>query len=141
MVETLKKVIALDPKHVDALNYLGYSYAEKGIHLEEAFSLLQRAVELRPDSGYILDSFGWVQFKMGRYAEALSYLRKAADAVGDDGTVLEHLGDASYALGLKKEALDAWERALKLDDKEQEEGFRERLEQKSGSVRKELGPY
>jgi tetratricopeptide (TPR) repeat protein len=102
MVKYLKKVIEINPKHADALNYLGYSYAERGINLEEAQSLIRRALELKPDSGYIMDSLGWAYFKLGKYDEALKHLLRAAELVKDDPLVLEHIGDVYKLMGIKE---------------------------------------
>ena len=75
MVAEMKEVLRLNPNHADALNYLGYSYAERGIHLEEALTLVQKAMDLKPNAGYITDSLGWVYYKLGR-------LRKGSDGTG-----------------------------------------------------------
>jgi len=128
MVGALKKAIKINPKHADALNYLGYSYVEKGIHLQEALSLIQRAHDLKPDSGYILDSLGWVYFKLGKYQEAIRYLDRAVQSVKDDPVLFEHLGDVREAMGKHNEALDAWRQSLKYQDKE--EGVKSRVEDK-----------
>jgi tetratricopeptide (TPR) repeat protein len=128
MVAALKKVIELNPDHTDALNYLGYSYADKGINLDEALSLIRRALELKPESGYITDSLGWLYFKMGRYEDALFYLKKAAEIVKDDPVIFEHLGDVYAAEGKSDEALKTWEKAIELHEKE--EGLKGRVEEK-----------
>src|SRR4030067_356275 len=77
----LKRV---NSKNTDALNFLGYSYADRGIHLEEALSLIQRALEVKPGNGYILDSLGWVYFKLGKNEDALRYLLEATEGAKDD---------------------------------------------------------
>ena len=137
MVAALNNAIRINPKHADALNYLGYSYADKGIHLKEALSLIQRAYDLKPDNGYILDSLGWVYYKLGKYQEALKYLNNAIQSVNDDPVLFEHIGDVNEAMGNDKAALDAWEKSLKYHEKE--EGVKERVEEKIkklGSKRK-----
>ena len=128
MVTVLKRSIALDPKNAEALNYLGYSYADKGINLKEALSLVQQAVQLKPDSGYIVDSLGWVYFKMGRLEEALQTLKKAVNIVKDDPVLNEHLGDVYEAMGKYADALNAWNTSLRYGAKE--EGLKERVEAK-----------
>src|SRR5208282_6054534 len=132
MVTALKRAIELDPKNAEALNYLGYSYADKGINLKEALSLVQKATELKPDSGYIVDSLGWVYFKMGRLEEALETLKKAVNLVKDDPVLNEHLGDVYEAMGKYADALNAWNASLRYDSKE--EGLKERVEAKIKSV-------
>ena len=111
-VAQMEKVIELDPEHADALNYLGYTYADAGIHLDIAENLIQKALELKPDNGYVLDSMGWVFFKMGRFAEAVDYLEKAVEKVPDDPIILEHLGDAYIKQNLPEKALEIYQRAL-----------------------------
>jgi tetratricopeptide (TPR) repeat protein len=93
-IREMKRVIELDPENASALNYLGYTYADMGIHLEEAEALIKAAMKHKPDDGYITDSLGWVYFKMGRYAEALRYLQTAAQLTPDDPIIMEHVGDA-----------------------------------------------
>ena len=134
MVQYLKRAIEINPKHADALNYLGYSYAERGIHLDEAYLLVTRALEIKPDNGYIMDSLGWVYFKSGKYDEALKTLLRAAEIVKDDPTVLEHIGDVYNALGFKEEAKEYWTRSVEFQKKGEDEDLRERVERKLKGV-------
>jgi tetratricopeptide (TPR) repeat protein len=113
-ISEMEKVIALDPNHANALNYLGYTLAELGIRLGEAEELIKRALEVKPDDGYITDSLGWVYFKMGRHKDALLYIQKALEKLPEDPLITEHLGDAYMALGKWREAQKAYERALRL---------------------------
>lgn len=108
----MRKVLELDPKHAHALNYIGYSYADRGINLDEAEKLTRQAVELLPDNGYILDSLGWVFFKQKRYAEARDTLEKALKMSADDPVIWEHLGDVYLALGDKAKAKEAYGKAI-----------------------------
>ena len=85
-------------------------------------------MELKPDNGYILDSLGWVYFKMGNFDNALLYLQKAGSIVKDDPTILEHIGDVYFSQGRNESALKAWEKAL--ENSEKEEGLKERVEEK-----------
>ncbi len=111
-VEQMKTVLELDPENADALNYLGYTYADAGIKLEEAERLIRKALEKKPGNGYILDSMGWLYFKKGDYPEAVNYLEKAVEKVSDDPIILEHLGDAYAKNGQVEKALEVYERAL-----------------------------
>ena len=77
-INTMKKIIEIDPKDASALNYLGYSYADLGIKLDEALLLIKRALKIKPDDGYIMDSLGWVYFKREEYEMAVKHLEKAA---------------------------------------------------------------
>nr|MDA8077451.1 tetratricopeptide repeat protein [Nitrospiraceae bacterium] len=128
MVAELRKAIELNPKNTDALNYLGYSYADKGIHLTEAESLVGRALEARPDNGYILDSLGWVYYKQGKLEKALELIKRASQTTKDDPVVLEHLGDIYKSMNEPRKAADAWEKSLLHHEKE--EGLKERVEEK-----------
>jgi Flp pilus assembly protein TadD len=115
VVRVMEKTLQLDPKHADALNYLGYSYAERGIKIEEAVSLTQRAVALKPNNGYYVDSLGWAFFKKGEVAEALIEIKKAAALVGDDPVIYEHLGEIYLKQDHAAEAREAWLKSLELD--------------------------
>ncbi|MBC8017348.1 MAG: tetratricopeptide repeat protein [Verrucomicrobia bacterium] len=114
-IERMKKVIMLNPKDAQALNFLGYTYAEMGINLEEALTYLKKAVEIRPNDGFILDSLGWVYFKLKKYDDAARHLEEAVALVEDDSTIVEHLGDVYSARKEHKKALKAYKKALKID--------------------------
>ncbi len=108
-----KALLALAPDHADALNFVAYAYAEKGVRLDEAERLVRRALEIRPRSGYILDSLGWVHFRRGDFRRAVEVLEKADGLAGPEPTILEHLGDAYHAAARPGEAAAAYRRALK----------------------------
>lgn len=114
-IERMKKVIATNSRDAQALNFIGYTYAEMGINLEEALSYLKRAVEIRPNDGFILDSLGWVYFKMKKYDEAVKHLEEAIALVPDDSTIAEHLGDVYLARRESKKALASYRKALEID--------------------------
>ncbi len=117
VVKQMEKAIELDSNHANALNYLGYTYAEKGVHLNEAIDLINRALVIRPDDGYFVDSLGWAYYKKGNIQDALEALKKAVLLVPEDPVIHEHLGE----LYLKQSQLDlakeAWAHSLKLDPK------------------------
>ena len=113
--EELRRAIELDPRHADALNYLGYMNAEDGVDLEEAKRLVQRALEVEPDNGAYLDSLGWVYFRMGDMDQALAQLQHAVSMVATDPMIFEHLGDVYLAHGDIDHARQAWRKALELD--------------------------
>jgi tetratricopeptide (TPR) repeat protein len=115
VVKSMEAALRLDPKHADALNYLGYSYAERGIRIEEAVSLIQRAVSLKPNNGYYVDSLGWAFFKMGLLEEALVEIQRAASLVKDDPVIFEHLGEIFLKQNRHSEAREAWLHSLELD--------------------------
>ena len=113
-IEQMRRVLEIDPDHADSLNYIGYSYAEEGIRLDEALELIKRAIKLKPDSGYIMDSLGWVYYQKGLYSEAATHLEKAAKLNEDDPTINEHLGDVYLKTKRYKDALKHYEKALSL---------------------------
>ncbi len=112
MEKDLRAVVKTKPDHAHALNALGYSFADRGIRLNEAYELIQKAVSLSPDDPFIQDSLGWVQFKMGREAEALVTLEKAHGA-RPDPEIAAHLGEVMWRLGKRSEAIVIWKNALK----------------------------
>ncbi len=115
-----RKAIDLDPNNHNACNYLGYMWADKGVHLEESLELIQKALKFDPDNGAYLDSLGWVLFKLGQYEEALPHLRRAIELIKkddtqEDATVLDHLAEVLLKLGKHDEAVDTLRRAVKAD--------------------------
>lgn len=108
----MKKALQLSPDQPYVLNYLGYSWIDQGVHLEEGMKMLKRATELRPDDGAVTDSVGWAYYRLGQFDTAVEWLERASEQKGDDATVVEHLGDAYWHVGRKREARFEWERAL-----------------------------
>jgi len=104
--------LELQPEQPLVLNYLGYSWVDKGMNLVEAEAMLQRAVELRPDDGYIVDSLGWAYYRLGRFEEAVTQLERAVELRPDDPVINDHLGDAYWQVGRQREARFQWQRAL-----------------------------
>ena len=93
------------------LNYLGYSWVDQGVKLDEAFKMLRRAVELRPNDGYIVDSLGWAHYKLGQYPEAAQTLERAVSLKPADPVLNDHLGDAYWHIDRKTEAHFQWNHA------------------------------
>jgi tetratricopeptide (TPR) repeat protein len=114
-VAEFRRVLALEPDFHAALNYLGYTFAEAGINLEEALKLASRAVALEPDNGAYVDSLGWAYYRLGRPEQARGYLERAARLEPEDATLHEHLGDVYVALGQTERARQAYRRALELE--------------------------
>ena len=110
-----KEAIRLDRKNVWAYNNLGYMYAEKGIKLRQALVLTLQAMDMKPDEGMIVDSVGWVYFKMGDEERALEYLTKAVDLIPDDAELRSHLGMAYESSGNPEGALIEYAKALKIN--------------------------
>ena len=113
--EMLEKCIKLYPDSHEAMNYLAYTWAEKGIKLDKALEYVTRALELDPDNGAYIDTLGWIYFMQKDYPHALEQLRKANELVKDDPTVTEHLGDAFDAMNDNDKALSCWKQSFILD--------------------------
>ncbi|WP_238987489.1 tetratricopeptide repeat protein [Roseovarius dicentrarchi] len=111
-----RRALELNPDEPMVLNYLGYSLVEQRSKLDEALDMIERAVQAEPNSGAIVDSLGWAQFRLGRYAEAVVNLERAAELYAVDPVVNDHLGDAMWAVGRQTEARFQWRRALSLVD-------------------------
>ncbi|HZZ61924.1 MAG TPA: tetratricopeptide repeat protein [Roseiarcus sp.] len=106
-----KKALQLYPDQPLVLNYLGYSWVDQGVNLEEAFKMLRRAVELQPNDGYIIDSLGWAHFQLGQYAEAAETLERAIALKPADPVLNDHLGDAYWRINRRTDAHFQWNHA------------------------------
>ncbi len=110
-----RKALELYPDQPQVLNYLGYSWVDKNMNLDEGLELIQRAVDLRPSDGYIVDSLGWAFYRLGRYDDAVRELERAVGLMPADPILNDHLGDAYWRVGRKLEAGFQWNHALALD--------------------------
>lgn len=108
------KALEFEPEQPYVLNYLGYSWVEKRRHLERATDMIRRAVALRPEDGYIVDSLGWVHYQLGDYADAARELERAVELRPEDPIINDHFGDALWRVGRRVEARFQWERVLSL---------------------------
>jgi len=115
LIERMKKALALAPEDPQALNYLGYTYVEMGINLDEALLLLKKAVSIRPNDGFILDSLGWAYYKLKRYRDAVSELVRATEIVKDDPTIKYHLAEAYLALRDYSRAIKLYRQVLDIE--------------------------
>ncbi|MBC2884543.1 tetratricopeptide repeat protein [Ochrobactrum sp. CM-21-5] len=106
------KALALYPDQPQVLNYLGYSWVDMGMHLDKALDMIRKAVQLRPQDGYIVDSLGWAYYKLGRYDEAVIELEKAVKLRPEDPTINDHLGDAYWRVDRQLEATFQWNHAI-----------------------------
>ncbi|MDH5632060.1 MAG: tetratricopeptide repeat protein [Gammaproteobacteria bacterium] len=114
MVEgDLRYILKKDPDNVHALNALGYTLADRTDRHQEALVLLKKALLFKPDDAFVLDSMGWVQYRLGNYQEAVQYLKRAL-AIRNDAEISAHLGEVLWIIGERKEAEHVWHRALKL---------------------------
>lgn len=123
-----QKALALKPDQPDVLNYLGYSWIDKGERLAEARAMIEKAVALRPRDGAIVDSLGWALYRMGEFANAVKVLERAIELKPEDPTINDHLGDAYYQVGRVDEANFQWKRALGLNpEPEQLEPLKDKI--------------
>jgi tetratricopeptide (TPR) repeat protein len=116
----LLHALELKPEQPLVLNYLGYSWIDRGENLERGLKMIEKAVELRPEDGYIVDSLGWAHYRLGDYSSAVQYLEKAIELVPEDPTINDHLGDAYWQSGRPSEARFQWRRALQFGPEEDE---------------------
>jgi len=110
----MRKALELQPEQPHVLNYLGYSWIDQGTNLDEGMKMIKRAVEQRPDDGYIVDSLGWAYYRIGNYEEAVKNLERAIDLKPEDPTINDHLGDAYWRVGRTLEANFQWSHARDL---------------------------
>lgn len=132
----LRQILAIEPGHANALNYLGYLLALRGGQLDEAVQLVQRALDTDPSNGAFLDSLGWVHFRRGDFVEAEKYLTAAAERLPRNSEVHDHLGDAHASRGRWQEAIGAWTRAL---DGDREDVDLAGIQRKIGDARLRVG--
>ena len=127
-IESMEKVLELDPDHAEALNYIGYTWADMNINLEQALNFIKRAIELSPGNGYIQDSLGWVYFRMGDLAKAKAELLKAIELEPNDPNIYDHLGDVYRQQGDIAQARESYRKAEELyPGQEQKARVREKL--------------
>ncbi len=118
--KTFEKCLQLAPDFAEALNYLGYMWAELGQHLDRAREMIEKALKTEPKNAAYLDSLGWVLFKLSQSSQALDYVLQAvALSETQDATLYDHLGDIYAALGQTDKARDAWQKSLEVEPNEQ----------------------
>ena len=117
----MQKIIALKPDNAAALNFVGFSWADKKINLDQALDYIQRAIELKPDNGYIRDSLGWVYYRLGKIDQAVKELEAAVKLSPEDAAILEHLGDVYLESGRVRDALQAYKKAVKFSIEDEKE--------------------
>ncbi|MES0403687.1 MAG: tetratricopeptide repeat protein, partial [Hyphomicrobium sp.] len=111
----LQKALKLFPDQPLALNYLGYSWVDQNRNLKQGMALIEKAVALKPDDGYIVDSLGWAHFKLGNYKQAVRFLERSVELRPEDPVLNDHLGDALWRVGREREARFQWDQALTLE--------------------------
>jgi Flp pilus assembly protein TadD len=114
--KSFRQCLTLEPDHAEAMNYLGYMWADRGERLEEARALIEQAVKLEPDNAAYLDSLGWVWFKLGEPGKALAFVKRSVELSPEpDATLLDHLGDIYAALAQPQQAREAWTKSLAIE--------------------------
>ena len=131
MVESMKKVIEIEPDHAQAMNYLAYSWAESGENLDKAESYARQAANQEKDDAYILDTLGWVMFKKGDYKKAIEILEKAHAMQPEVGIIAEHLGDAYLKVNMHEKARA---KLLRAEELESDEARKKEIQQKLARV-------
>ncbi|HMG77661.1 MAG TPA: tetratricopeptide repeat protein [Xanthobacteraceae bacterium] len=116
----MRKALDLQPEQPHVLNYLGYSWIDQGINLDDAMKMIKRAVDQRPDDGYIVDSLGWAYYRIGNFEDAVKNLERAIDLKPEDPTINDHLGDAYWRIGRTLEAKFQWAHARDLKPEPEE---------------------
>src|SRR5450432_1448128 len=116
----MRKALDLQPEQPHVLNYLGYSWIDQGINLDEGMKMIKRDVDQRPDDGYIVDSLGWAYFRIGSFEDAVKNLERAIDLKPEDPTINDHLGDAYWRIGRTLEAKFQWAHARDLKPEPEE---------------------
>lgn len=136
-IAQMEKVLVINPDDPLALNYIGYSWAERGVRLPEALEYIKKAIEQRPSDGFIQDSLGWVYFKMGDLQQAAEVLEKAIALEPDDPTIHEHLGDVYLAFHKPHLALETYKKSLELSTKDED---KTRVSAKIGAIKLGASP-
>jgi len=116
----MRKALELQPEQPHVLNYLGYSWIDQGVNLDEGMKMIKRAVDQRPDDGYIVDSLGWAYYRIGNFEDAVKHLERAIDLKPEDPTINDHLGDAYWRVGRTLEAKFQWQHARDLKPEPEE---------------------
>lgn len=112
------QALELYPDHPQVMNYLGYSWVDMNMNLEQGLALIQKAVDLRPSDGHIVDSLGWAYYRLGRFEEAVTELERAVSLMPSDAILNDHLGDAYWKVGRRLEATFQWSHARDLEPEE-----------------------
>lgn len=127
-MNAMQEILRINPNHADSLNFIGYSWADRNINLKRAYKYIRKAIKLKPESGYIQDSLGWVYYRLGEYDKAKVELERAIELEPDDPYIYEHLGDTYRALGNKEKSLFNYQKALEiLTDEEKIESIQKKI--------------
>ncbi len=130
---SMEKVLELYPDHPEALNYIGYTWADRNMKLDAALGYIKKAVTLKPENGYIRDSLGWVYYRLGRLEEARIELEKALESEPDDPNIHDHLGDVYRSLHSSEKARESYQQSLKLlTDPDKKKSIEKKIDELNG---------
>jgi tetratricopeptide (TPR) repeat protein len=135
-IAQMEAILKINPDHADALNYIGYTWTIQGVRMDEAGKLLRRAVELKPDNPYIIDSWGWYLFTQGRVGEALAQIERAHHLKPEEPTILEHLGDIYLSQNMREKAMSKYADAHRYQT---DDVARSKVQAKLEALKNELG--
>jgi len=125
----MEKVLELQPDHAEALNYIGYTWADRNVNLDKALLYILKANSLKPESGFIIDSLGWVYYRLGNFEQAAEELEHSVELVPDDPHIYQHLGDVYRSLNKNSDALKAYKKAYQLfKDKKNKAGIKGKID-------------
>ena len=128
-IKAMEILVERNPDHAEALNFIGYSWADTDRNLDKALAYIERAMELKPDNGYIQDSLGWVHYKLGNLETARDELTEALELVPDDPNIYDHLGDVYRALKKTDQAIEAYQAALEFfQDQDKKAAVRKKID-------------
>ena len=131
-LQSMEKVLQLHPGNPEALNFIGYTWADQNINLDKALTYIQQASAIKPDSGFIRDSLGWVYFRLGQKEKAREELLKALELEPEDPDIHEHLGDVYLSLHMREQAILSYENALRYShDLEQRRLLQQKIDQRT----------
>lgn len=139
-LSAMKKLVAINPQNAAALNFVGYSWAEKNINLDKALDYLLLATSLKPENGYIRDSLGWVLYKLGRLDQAVSELEKASQLAQEDLAIQEHLAEVYLAAGKRDAALTVYKQLLRAYIDSQNDSARQKVLELIHSIEQQQTP-
>jgi tetratricopeptide (TPR) repeat protein len=126
---TMERVLELQPDHAEALNYIGYTWADKNIHLEKALEYILRAATLKPDNGFIIDSLGWAYYRLGDFQQAVRELEHSLELISDDPHIYDHLGDVYRSLNRFSEAIEVYKKAYEMfKDEKHKTGIKQKID-------------
>jgi len=133
-LQSMEKVLQLHPGNPEALNFIGYTWADQNINLDKALKYIQQAAAIKPDSGFIRDSLGWIYFRLGQKEKARDELLKALELEPEDPDIYEHLGDVYLSLHMPDQAVRSYENALSHNhDLEKSRQLQEKIDQQKNN--------